>query len=132
MSFQWILMSCQKQQPSTGVLGDLKICDKFTAEHPCRNVISLKLLYNFIEITLRHGCSPVNLLHIFRTTFLKNTSEGLLLPWSWLVLSQSIEDHCSSTVNRGLLSTIRNPLSCIYCFSVFIFQKIICIRELHD
>ena len=22
---------------------------------------------NFIEITLRHGCSPVNLLHIFRT-----------------------------------------------------------------
>ena len=26
-----------------------------------------KLLCNFIEITLRHGCSPVNLLHIFRT-----------------------------------------------------------------
>ena len=32
----------------------------------------------FIEITLRHGCSSVNLLHIFRTPFLKNTS-GLLL-----------------------------------------------------
>ena len=29
---------------------------------------------DFIEIALRHGCSPVNLLHIFRTAFLKNTS----------------------------------------------------------
>ena len=28
---------------------------------------------------LRHGCSPVNLLHIFRTPFLKNSSEWLLL-----------------------------------------------------
>ena len=36
------------------------------------------LLYNFIEITLRHGCSPVNLLHIFRTLFPKANS-GLLL-----------------------------------------------------
>ena len=29
---------------------------------------------NFIEIALRHGCSPVHLLHIFRTPFPKNTS----------------------------------------------------------
>ena len=34
---------------------------------------------NFIEITLRHGCSPVNLLHIFRAPFPKNSSGGLLL-----------------------------------------------------
>ena len=34
---------------------------------------------NFIEIALRHGCSPVNLLHIFRTPFPKNISEGPLL-----------------------------------------------------
>ena len=33
----------------------------------------------YSKITLRHGCSTVNLLHIFRTTFPKNTSEGLLL-----------------------------------------------------
>ena len=38
-----------------------------------------KLLCNFIGITLRHGCSPVNLLHILRTCFPKNTSGGLLL-----------------------------------------------------
>ena len=32
-----------------------------------------------LQIALRHGCSPVNLLHIFRTPFLKNTSGRLLL-----------------------------------------------------
>ena len=37
-----------------------------------------KVAFNFIETTLRHGCSPVNLLHIFRTPFLNKTS-GLLL-----------------------------------------------------
>ena len=31
------------------------------------------------KITLRHGCSPVNLLLIFRTPFLKNTTGCLLL-----------------------------------------------------
>ena len=32
-----------------------------------------------IEITFRHGCSPVNLLHIFRTPFSRNTSGWMLL-----------------------------------------------------
>ena len=50
--------------------GALKICGKFAVE---------QLLCNFIEITLRHVCSPVNLLHIFRTPFPKNTSGELLL-----------------------------------------------------
>ena len=57
----------------------LKICSKFTGEHSCRSAISIKLQSNFIEIALRHGCSLVNLLHIFRTPFLKTTSGGLLL-----------------------------------------------------
>ena len=52
----------------------LKICSKFTGEHPCRSAISIKL-----QITLPHGCTPVNLLHISRTPFLKNTSERLIL-----------------------------------------------------
>ena len=60
--------------------GVLKICSKFTGEHPCRSVISVKLLCNFIETTLRNGCSPVNLLHVVRTPFFyKNTTGGLLL-----------------------------------------------------
>ena len=50
--------------------GVLKICSKFTGENPCRGAISLKLLSSFIEIARRHGCFPVNLLHIFRTLFL--------------------------------------------------------------
>ena len=41
-----------------------KKCSKFTGEHP-------KLQSNFIEIALPHECSPVNLLHIFRTHFPK-------------------------------------------------------------
>ena len=53
----------------------LKICSKFTREHQSMS----KLLCNFIEIALRHGCSPVNVLHIFRTPVHKNTSRWLLL-----------------------------------------------------
>ena len=41
------------------------------------------MLCNFIEIELRHGCSPVNLLHIFRTPFPRNTSGWLLLKIEW-------------------------------------------------
>ena len=60
--------------------------NKFTEEHPCRGVISINLLSNFIEITFRYGCSSVNLLHIFRIPFYKSTNEGLLLD----VLSENI------------------------------------------
>ena len=58
--------------------GVLKIRIKFTGEHTCRSV-SIKLLWDFIEIVLRHGCSPVNSLHIFRTPFPKDISGRLLL-----------------------------------------------------
>ena len=37
---------------------------------------------NIIEITLCYGCSPVNLLHIFRTSFPKITSRWLLLDFN--------------------------------------------------
>ena len=59
--------------------GVLKICSKFPGEYPCRSVISITLQSNFIEIALRCECSPVNLLHIFRTPFSRNSSEWLLL-----------------------------------------------------
>ena len=57
--------------------GVLKICSIFTGK--CWGVISIKLLCNFNETTLRHGCSPVNLLHIFATYFPRNASGWLLL-----------------------------------------------------
>ena len=56
-----------------------KTSSEFTGEHTCGALISVKLLCNFIEITLRHGCSPVNLLYSFRAPFPKNTSGQLLL-----------------------------------------------------
>ena len=59
--------------------GVLKIFSKLTGEHPCRSASSINLQSNFIEITLRHGCSLVNLLHVFRTPFPKSTSGGMLL-----------------------------------------------------
>ena len=65
--------------------GVLKRCSKFTGEHLCQSVISIKMLCNFIEITLRHGCSPINLLHIFRTPFFRNTNGWLLLYFVKLV-----------------------------------------------
>ena len=71
-----------RRSPSSEVFlgkGVLKICSKFTGEHPCRSEISVKLQSNFIEIALRHGCSLVNLLDIFRIPFPKNTSGRLLL-----------------------------------------------------
>ena len=34
---------------------------------------------NFTEITIQHRCSSVNLLHIFRKLFPKNSSGGLHL-----------------------------------------------------
>ena len=65
----------------------LKICSKFTGKHPCRSVISITLQRNFFEITLRHGCSPVNLLHIFRTPYSKNTFGRQLLYLKMIGLS---------------------------------------------
>ena len=65
--------------------GILKICSKSTGEQPCRSTLSVKLQSNFIEISLQHRCSPVNLLHIFRTHFYKNTSGWLLLGLSLMI-----------------------------------------------
>ena len=65
-----------QKQPSRGAVR--KRCSK-SMQQIYRKTPMLKLQSNFIEITLRHGCSPVNLLHILRTPFSKNTSRRLLL-----------------------------------------------------
>ena len=83
--------------------GVLQICITFTGEHQCRNnVISIKLLCNFIEITLQHGCSPVSLLHIFRTSFRKNTSGWLLLPL--------FKNYCFSVLKGQIIKTHKNQI----------------------
>ena len=52
--------------------GVLNICSKFTAP-------MLKREFNKVAFALQHGCCLVNLLHIFRTPFPKNTSGRLHL-----------------------------------------------------
>ena len=60
------------------VLGQkvLKICSKFTGEHPCWTVNWIKMHCNFMEIALQCGCFPVNLLDIFRTLLTKTLMKG--------------------------------------------------------
>ena len=45
-----------------------------------------------LQIPVRHWCSPVNLLHIFRTPFPKNTS-------GWLLLHISISSELNFVAN---------------------------------
>ena len=70
-----------QKQPSTGVLTKKysENMQQIYKRTPMPKEISIKLFCNFLEIALWHGCSPVNLLHIFRTLFNENTNGGLLL-----------------------------------------------------
>ena len=111
--------------------GVLKICSRFTGEHPRRSVISIKLLCKFIKITLQHGCSPVNLLHVLRTSFSKNISGRLLLLLDFLNthLTFFLEEEVfpdrlkiagvTQILKKGDVSEISNyrPISILSCFS---------------
>ena len=87
-----VLIFSNRSSPPAMFLGKgvLKICSKFAGEHPCQSAISINLLCNFIEVPLQNGCSPVNLLDIFRTLLAKNTSEGLRLMLSYPDFYQSV------------------------------------------
>ena len=68
-------------------------------EHLWRSLISNRLLCNFTEITLQHGCSPVNFLYIFRAPFSKNSSERLLpLIWFLVILETHLCKNCQCLV----------------------------------
>ena len=86
--------------------GVLKLCNRFTGEHRCRSAISMKLQSNCIEITLWYGCSPVNFLHNFRTSFLMNSSGRLLLSMKLILTSISDVDeyHLWKTLKSCTLS----------------------------
>ena len=53
----------------------LKICSKFTGEHPCRSGISINFRSNLIEIAFRHGCS-VNFCIFSEKLFLRTPLGG--------------------------------------------------------
>ena len=117
----------------------LKMCCKFTGERscPCLSVISIKLLsnwfflififlilllWNVTEVKLRHECFPVNLLQIFRTSFLKNTSGRLLLNTRGFSRRYSV-------LKVTVQNPIRNRSNCIdgfesfLCIFIFIWKQ---------
>ena len=68
----------------------LKTCSKLTEDHRYRSVISVKLLYSSIEITLWHGRCLVNLLNIseyflIRTSTLESKINGV----GWVFVQKS-------------------------------------------
>ena len=107
-----------EKQPSKRVLK--KMCSEnmqqiYRGTPLLKYVMSIKLQSNFIKITLQHGYSPVNLLHIFRTHFLKNTSGGLLLYHHTLFRVFSI----LSTIYDGSFCDKTKCLTCTGLFEFF-------------
>ena len=90
------------QQPSRGVLR--KRCSENMQQIYRRRPMPKS---DFIEITLRHGCSPINLLHISRTTFLKNSS-------GWLLLHRAL-----TPIKPSL-----NPITLLIHYTISVFLQI--------
>ena len=109
-----------EKQPSRRVLR--KRCSenmhKFTGEHPFQSVISIKLQRNFTKIALRHGCSPVNLLHILRTPFPRNTSGWLLLDILHFRLSSCNKGKC---FQKGWMFLLEKTDVLVWCLLVHFF-----------
>ena len=109
-----------QKQPSWGVLR--KRCSE-NIQHiylriPMPKCDLIKLLCNFIEIAPWHGCSPVKLLHILRTPFLRNTSEGLLLK-----LKNSFRSsHQRCSVKKGVLRNFEKSTGKHLCQSLFLVK----------
>ena len=81
----------------------------------CGTVILIKLQSNFLEITLRHGYSSVNFLHIFITSFPKNASGGLHLffpmcPFDllWFIRKSLKKEEMTEAATRGVLKSFAN------------------------
>ena len=62
-----------------------------------------------IEIALWHECSPVNLLYIFRTPFLKNNSR-------WLLLLVVVSSCLSTETTIRVVSEVTYPKTLTKCF----------------
>ena len=97
--------------------GVLKIYSKFI-RIPMPKCDLIKLLCNFIEITPWHGCSPVKLLHILRTPFLRNTSKELLLK----LKSSFRSSHQRCSVKKSVLRNFEKSTGKHLCQSLFLVK----------
>ena len=103
-----------QKQPSRGVISKNK-CSVNMQQTYRRTpipkcVISIKLQSNYIEITLRYRCFPVNLLYIFRTPFIKSICGRLLLEG---------DSECCSCSKCGT-KFVLHYFSMIKFFSIFL------------
>ena len=73
-----------------------KYAANLQGKHPYRSVTSIKLLCNFIKITLRHGCSPLNLLHILRTQFFRAPLVGCFCTFMYWIKLKLQSRFCST------------------------------------
>ena len=93
-----------------------------------------------IEITLRRRCSLGNLLHIFRTSFPKNTSGGLLLHLNdifmvvfvlktaiWIQAATLQRADCTIGVFQGTVCKFYSPF-----FSVRNWRKVLMVRKINQ
>ena len=113
-----------QKQPRRGV--PRKMCSK-NKQKIYRRTLMPKcdfndVLCNFIEITLRHGCSPVNLLHILRIPFLMNTSWCLLLN---LKKFDNIQQHLKSIKSLKSLMSKKNSNKYLICFLTYKSQIVL-------
>ena len=103
-----------KKQPSRVALRKLKKCRKFATEHPCRSLISIDFLCNFIEIAFRHGHSPVQ--------YSNWGYQENLLPIYFLFLRKIFKHKkiCRCRINNfSLLMKTLEAKNCCFCCLVF-------------
>ena len=101
VSLSWEYWSLQNQH-SISVLR--KRCSTSIKQTYRRN----PLLCNFIEITLRHGCSPVNLFHIVKAFAMKTFRGLLLLLKMWVLESLGALDWDLIRASRKVSVTVIN------------------------
>ena len=85
------------------------------------------------EIKYLHGCSTVNLVHIFRTPFRENTSGGLLLISIhcayWNCFQRELTSYCGSswtrTQNHLVHKRTLNEVCCEYLYVWCIWMYVI-------
>ena len=108
-----------------------KVLWKYAANLQENTHVEVWFQSNFIEITFRHGCSPVDLLYIFRTP-LKNTTGRVLLndtvystyirfPW---LQEPETEKHCfffEDMLQRRKTSKLLKFCSISFHFALFSF-----------
>ena len=102
--------------------------------HIYRRAPMPKYDFNKVAKQLRHGCSPVNLLHIFRTPFSRNSSEWLLLLLVPCIFLVSFTIFCTDpmcTVDINVFFHCLNfpwisllPCLCTYPISLFFHSTV--------